>query len=225
MKILTIETSTEACSVALRVGEQVRELLEIAPRGHAERVLPMAGQLLREAGLGPADLDAVAFGRGPGAFTGVRIAVSMVQGIAFAANLPVIGVSTLAAVALQAARVHRAQEVAVALDARMGEVYWCLYRVDVGQVPCALVEECVSPPASVPVAPGGPWLAAGSGWQVHGEALAERVAVSARDPGLLPRAGDMAWLAGYAWQAGEAVPASAALPVYLRDEVAQPAAR
>ena len=119
MKLLAFETATEACSVALWIDGCVRERFELAPRRHAELALPWADALLREAGIAKSQLDAIAVGRGPGAFTGVRLAIAIAQGIALALERPVVGVSTLAALAMQA----DGDRVLAAIDARMGEVY------------------------------------------------------------------------------------------------------
>lgn len=123
-KILAIDTATENCSVALLVNDRVISRSEVAPRDHTKKVLPMVDEVLKEAGLTLQDLDALAFGRGPGSFTGVRIGIGIAQGLAFGAELPMIGVSTLAAMAQASYRLHGATNAAVAIDARMGEVYW-----------------------------------------------------------------------------------------------------
>ncbi|UCE90616.1 MAG: tRNA (adenosine(37)-N6)-threonylcarbamoyltransferase complex dimerization subunit type 1 TsaB, partial [Pseudomonadota bacterium] len=128
MKLLAIETATEACSVALAVDGDVRDRFEIAPRGHAGLVLPMAKALLAEAGLGLRELDALVFGRGPGAFTGLRIAAGVVQGLAYGAELPVVPVSSLATLAQGVSAQTGASDVLAVFDARMGEVYWGAFR-------------------------------------------------------------------------------------------------
>ncbi|MGB5065729.1 MAG: tRNA (adenosine(37)-N6)-threonylcarbamoyltransferase complex dimerization subunit type 1 TsaB, partial [Candidatus Competibacter sp.] len=146
MKLLALDTATDACSAAVWVDGVVHERYELAPRRHAALILPMIEAVLAEAGLRPAQLDAVAFGRGPGAFTGVRIAVGIAQGIAFAADLPVVPVSTLAALALGVGRETGHARLAVALDARMSEVYWGTYVVTADDAEL-LGEERVCAPA------------------------------------------------------------------------------
>ena len=214
-KILALETATEGCSAALVIGDQVLERFEVAPRGHSQRILPMADELLAEAGLGVGQLDAIAFGRGPGAFTGVRIAVGVAQGIAFGAELPVLPVSTLAALAQGA----EADRVLAAIDARMDEVYWGAFQRNTDGLMLSCGEECVSAPGEVPVPDGDGWLGVGSGWQAHGDALAARLPVTGQVGDALPRAAAVALLGQAALAAGQAVDAEAALPVYLRDRV------
>nr|VFJ43097.1 MAG: tRNA threonylcarbamoyl adenosine modification protein YeaZ [Candidatus Kentron sp. FM] len=142
MKILAIDTATDACSVALHLDGDYREIHELAPRRHAEILLPRIRTLLSEAALSLRDLDALAFGRGPGAFTGVRIATGVIQGLAFGADLPVVPISSLHALAQGAWRERGEGNVLAAFDARMGEVYWGAYRLDAagdnegGTLPC-----------------------------------------------------------------------------------------
>ena len=217
MNLLALDTATEACSAALYHDGSVTARYVIAPRDHTRLVLPMIEGLLGDAGLAPCDLDALAFGRGPGSFTGVRIATSVVQGIALGADLPVVGVSSLAAIAQRAWREHHARSVLACLDARMSEVYWGVYRVDAGGVMQPEGDEHLSAPASVEVANG--LFAAGPGWDAYAE-LARHDAPGGSDHGLLPHAQDMLTLALPVLAAGAAVAAHAALPTYLRDEVA-----
>lgn len=221
-RILALDTATEACSVALLDGDTLYARYRVAPREHAQLVLSLVAEVLAEAGLALADMDALAFGRGPGGFTGVRIATSVVQGLAFAVARPVVPVSTLRALAQGQVRECHAEAVAAAIDARMGEVYFGLYVRD-GQGLMRLVgEERVCVPEQVPAAPEGPALVgAGSGWQAYGEALGAALPKAVPVAGeRYPDARDIAQLAAADFAAGLAVPAEQAQPVYLRDQVA-----
>ncbi len=222
MKILAIETSTEACSAALLIDGHTAEEFQVVPRGHAELILAMVDRLLAQAALRPADLDAVAFGRGPGAFTGLRIATGVVQGIAFAAELPVSPVSTLAAIAQGAYRERGATRVLAAIDARMQEVYFGPFVVESGLM-VAAGEEVVSPPERVPRPEGEGWHGAGTGWGTYREPLMARLgsAVTSSEGERLPHAADVAALAVREVSRGNVVAAELAMPVYLRDQVVQ----
>jgi tRNA threonylcarbamoyladenosine biosynthesis protein TsaB len=225
MRVLAFETSTDACSVALALGDEVAEEHEVAPRRHAELVLAMADRLLARAGLAPRDLDALAFGRGPGSFTGLRIAAGVVQGVAFAADLPVAPVSSLRALAQGAWRERGARGVVVAVDARIGEVYWGAYRLGVDARMEVIVDDRLGRPDTVamPAEAGLDWLGAGSAWAVHGQALGSALegVVREREPGRLPHALDVVTLALPLLRAGQGVSAERALPVYLRERVTQ----
>lgn len=220
--LLALDTATEACSVALLHDGRVLSHYEVIPRLHAQRLLPMIQTLLSEAGIALTAVDALAFGRGPGAFTGVRIAVGVIQGLAFALERPVLPVSTLATIAQRAHREQSAEQVAVAIDARMDEVYWGCYRAQQGEMQLA-GSEAVLPPEQVqlPLGSSGEWFGAGTGWG-YGSRLA--VQPAAADSTLLPHAEDLLTLAGFAWRRGEAVDADQAQPIYLRDNVATPKA-
>lgn len=220
--LLALDTATEACSVALLHRGGVLSHYEVIPRLHAQRLLPMIQGLLDEAGIALSALDAIAFGRGPGAFTGVRIAIGVVQGLAFALERPVLPISNLSVLAQRAHREQGVSQVAAAIDARMDEVYWGCYRLEGGEMRLAGAE-AVLPPEQVglPRATEGDWFGAGTGW---GYAARMPVSVAAQDAGLLPHALDLLTLAGFAWQRGEGVPAEQAQPVYLRDKVATPKA-
>ncbi len=225
MNLLAIETATDCCSCALTAAGTLRWRELHTPRGHAERVLAMIDALLAEAGLEAAALDGIAFGRGPGSFTGLRIAAGVAQGLAWARGIPVAPVSTLQALALAAARRHGATRVLAALDARMGEVYWGSYT---GGGPLeAAGPERVCPPEAVEVPAEDGWLGAGPGWGRHGEALRARLGdrVAAIEPELLPSARDLLAPAAEALRRGRGVGAGDALPVYLRDRVAAPRSR
>lgn len=222
LRILAVETSTEACSVALLVGDEVRERFEVAPRQHARLLLPFAASLLAEAQLQPAGLDAIAFGRGPGSFTGLRIAAGMAQGIAFGADLPVVALSTLAVLAQGTMREQGAVRVLAALDARMQEVYWGAWQRQADNTLELVGRERVCAPADVEALPDAGWYGAGSGWQTYGSVLQQITGLSdARIfPQQLPHAADLAQLAVAVVEAGAALPPEQAAPVYLRDNVA-----
>lgn len=218
--LLALDTATEACSVALLHEGKVLSHYEVIPRLHAQKLLPMIKQIMADAGVALSAVDAIAFGRGPGAFTGVRIAIGVVQGLAFALDRPVLGVSNLAALAQGAWRRQGEAQVAAAIDARMGEVYWGCYQAQQGEMRL-LGAEAVLPPhaAGLPADNLGAWYGAGTGW-VYAEQLA--VKPQAFDDTALPHAQDVLELARFAWARGEAIGAEQAQPVYLRDNVATP---
>ena len=222
MKLLAIETSAEACSAALLVGGAVRERFEVQPQRQSELILPMMDGLLAEAGLSITALDALAFGRGPGSFTGVRIAAGVVQGAAYAADLPVVPVSTLAALAQGHWRVAGHARVLVAADARMNEVYWAACAADAAGVMRVVGNEIVCPAADVPVPSSGGWEGIGSGWPAYGETLLARLGDRLRQvcPTVHCHAQDVAAIAAADFAAGRCLAAASALPVYLRDQVA-----
>lgn len=232
MTILAIDSTTEACSVALIDGSQVQSLYELAPREHSQRLLPMVDQLLTQANISLADLEAIAFARGPGSFTGLRICVGLVQGLAFGADLPVIAVSSLAALAQTAVDEGLATEqqiIASAIDARMDEIYWQCFRQQNGLV--LAIDETSSEQLNTPeqlILPNpaivvdnsmaADMVAVGTGWQ-----YAERVPsqpFTIADAMLLPKASAVARLAQRDWQQGASIPADQAAPSYVRNEVA-----
>lgn len=217
--ILALDTATEACSAALFVQGDVTSRCQVDPRGHARNLLPMIEALLSEAGLKLKQLDAIAFGRGPGSFTGLRIAAGVTQGLAFAVGLPVIPVSTLATLAQGSGN----DEVLAAIDARMHEVYWCAFRRDRDGVMQPVVEEAVCPPDGVTCPGRGEWQARGSGWKTYGEALNNHCTgrILQYEPEALPHAADMIPLALQLYRQGRTVGAEQAVPVYLRDQVVQ----
>lgn len=220
MKLLAIDTTEDACSAALLVDGGVDERFELAPRRHSELILPMMDVLLTEAGLGLRDLDALAFARGPGAFTGLRIAASIVQGAALGADLPVVPVSSLQALAQGAWREQARGASLCAFDARMGEVYWGAFRVEQG-VARAVGEEHVSAPDRVELPAGADWSGAGSGWAAYPDMVGAGLAGAPPAlAGLMVHAADVAVLAEQLFAAGHAVAPGEALPVYLRDQVA-----
>ena len=221
MKILAIETATETCSVALLDQGKVLEQFELAPRKQTERVLPMVSALLAEAGVSRTQLDAVAFGHGPGAFTGVRVAVSVAQGLAFALDRPVLGVSTLASAALCGFDKGIEGPLLVAFDARMGELYLGAYRRAGDNHLETLLPDCLAHPEALPVLPHGLRGGAGSGGLYRQALQAREPALANWDDTLHPRAATVARLAWPRLAAGEGVAAEKAMPVYLRDRVVQ----
>ena len=205
MRFAAIETSTEWCSVALWSDGEVAALERRAGNRHSELALPMLEQLLKGS-----SIEAVAFGAGPGAFTGLRIACALAQGLAFARNLPVIGISTLEALAQESG----AARVVACIDARMSEVYYAALEKRAGRWHEAIAAQCVAP-KSAPRPPGEGWVGCGNGFAVYGNMGMSRVF-----PDLHPTALAVAQLAAPRFAAGEGVDAAQALPVYLRDKVA-----
>ncbi|MCC6301863.1 MAG: tRNA (adenosine(37)-N6)-threonylcarbamoyltransferase complex dimerization subunit type 1 TsaB [Gammaproteobacteria bacterium] len=227
MKLLAIDTSTIACSAALFDGGDPRERFEIAPREHADLLLPMVDALLAEAGWSREQIDVIAFGRGPGAFTGLRIAAGVAQGIAFGLDIPVVPVSTLAALAHGAMREGGGTRVLAAMDARMREIYWGAYELEGGGRLVARGAEQVCAPMDARLPVGEGWFGAGDAWDVYGDILRLRLGprLAGWDAGRYPRARDIALLAAPVYMEGGGLPPEQALPVYLRDNVAQPKKR
>jgi tRNA threonylcarbamoyladenosine biosynthesis protein TsaB len=223
MKLLAIETATEACSAALYLDGEIRLRSQVEPRRHAELILGMMDELLAEAGLRLTQLDGLAFGRGPGSFTGVRIATGVVQGAAFGADLPVVPVSTLAALAQGCFRHSGARRILPAYDARMQELYWAAYTVDGNDRVQLVGEEQVASVDEVTLPEGGGWHGVGSGWLSYGEQLAQRLGpnLEGYSGEQLCSAQDVATLGVAGLAAGQMVSAEQALPVYLRDQVAR----
>lgn len=221
MKILAIDTSTEACSAALIATDEIISCYELAPRMHAELILPMIDSLLSEAGLTFSQLDGLAFGRGPGSFTGLRIAAGVIQGIAFGADLPVVPVSSLAALAQGAHRLLGVDKVLAGFDARMQEIYWSMYQADVNGLVKISGEEVVCKPDEIPLPDGLNWTGVGSAWQVYNKELQQRLQHSAHDwhGDYYPHAQDIVSLGIDLYRQGKGVSAEHAMPVYLRDNI------
>lgn len=220
-KILAIDASTESCSAALLVNDEMYEHSEIVPRKHTELILPMVDKVMTEAGCQLNQLDALAFNRGPGSFTGVRVSTSVTQGLAFAIDLPVIPVSGLAAVAQGEWRKSRSENVLVVMDARMHEVYWAYYQFKQGYMKL-LGEEHVSPVSAISKPTTGEWMATGNGVSVYNKdmsLLAGSVTVTQPVEQMLPLARDVAELAKFEYLAGNTLSAMDAQPIYLRDKV------
>lgn len=233
LTLLALDASSSACSAALLRREsgkndQLISRFELTPRAHTRRLLPMVDEVLAEAGVSPAELDAVAYGHGPGSFTGLRIAAGTAQGLAFGLECPLIGISTLQALALGAHRRHRFHYLFTVLDARMGEVYAAAWQCRDGEV-VALMEEALLTPQRLCVPDIGnnsgcddpEWVGVGSGWNLGSDMPAETLAAMSQ---YLPdddaAAEDITLLAAKAFTAGEGRAAHEAQPVYLRDQVA-----
>ncbi len=214
--ILAIETSSELASCALLSGDTVLARESSGVRTHSQAILPMVQELLAKAGVTLAQCDAIAFGAGPGSFTGVRTACGIAQGLAYGAGLPVLPLVTLDAMALACRQQTGATEVLAVLDARMGEVYWAQYRGDTviaGPALCA-------PADLVPVAVDGALTACGNGFEAYPDAFAGRPYAAGALGAIMPHARQVAQLAVAALAAGAAVPAAQAQPLYLRNKIA-----
>jgi len=218
MKILAIETATEGCSVALWLDGEVCERFEVAPRGHAARVLPWAEALLAEAGVSRSALDVIAVGRGPGAFTGVRLAVAIGQGLAMGLDIPLLGISSLAAMAQAAS----GQRIVAAIDARMREVYVGHFERDASGLMRAVGEELLLSPDRVTAPVGAGWRGVGSGFAAEDGLLSRRLSgcLDSIDPIALPRATAVALLAADQRAVDDAGPPESVAPAYLRNQVA-----
>ena len=223
MRILAIDTATEACSAALWNDGNTCAHFELCPREHTQRILPIVQDILTQGGVSLTDLDALAFGRGPGSFTGVRIGIGIAQGLALGAELPMIGVSTLATMAQGAWRKQGASRVLAAIDARMGEVYWAEYQRDAQGVWHGEATEAVLTPEAVQQRLSeleGEWATVGTGWAAWPDMTqGANVTLSDGDV-LLPEAEDMLPIACQLLEQGKTVAVDKAEPVYLRNEVA-----
>jgi tRNA threonylcarbamoyladenosine biosynthesis protein TsaB len=220
MNLLAIETATEACSAALLCGERLLERSEIAPRRHAELILPMIESLLAEAGIARTQIDGIAVGRGPGAFTGVRLAISVAQGLALALDVPVVPVSSLAALAQDAP--DQGAAILAVIDARMGEVYAGTYTRNGRGLVEAIGAETVGTAHELELPQSTQCCIVGSGWDAYREAIAARLPAPPifADGARFPQARAVAHLAAPRFAEGHAVAPELALPVYLRDKVA-----
>ena len=223
MKLLAVETATEACSAALLCDGELLERFQLAPKIHTKLLLPMIDSLMAEAFLKPNQLDVLAFGCGPGSFTGVRIATGVIQGIALGLDLPVAPVSTLAAIAQEFFVRNSAIDVAfTAIDARMNEIFWGIYQKNSLGLAQLQGEESVTPASEI-VRSGVKGAGIGTGWLTYRDILCERLADSVVhiETDNLPRASAIAVLGERVFRNNQAVPVEKALPVYLRNKVAK----
>jgi tRNA threonylcarbamoyladenosine biosynthesis protein TsaB len=224
MRIIALDASTELCSVALGDGAHWQERVERAGQRHSELLLPMVRALLAEAGNSLSDVEGIAFGAGPGSFTGLRIACGVAQGLAFGAGLTVVGVSTLEAMAETARVQHGATRVVAALDARMHEIYVAAYEYD-GARWREIVEPVAIDPLSAPLPPGGGWVGVGAGFAAYPQ-LEQRLEqlLASCEENIAPSAVAIGTLALPRFRAGQGVHARDAVPIYVRQRVALTAA-
>lgn len=220
-RILAVDTATEACSVALLCDGEIISRFAISPREHTQKVLPMVEEVLLQAGITLHQLDALAFGRGPGSFTGVRIGVGIAQGLALGANLPMIGISSLMTLAEGAYRISGQSKVLTAIDARMSEVYCAQYqRTEDGIWLGEESEAVMSPDAFRDKMTGlkGQWVSAGTGWRAYAQLQdSELILIDSKVE--LPAAQDMLPIAERLWLAGKMQSVEDVEPTYLRNEV------
>ena len=218
--ILAIETSSELASCALLRGDVVLSRASSGVRTHSQSILPLVQELLAEAGIALADCDAIAYGSGPGSFTGVRTACGIAQGLAYGAGLPVVPVVTLDAMALACQQQHGAQRVLTVLDARMGEVYWAQYDLadDVQTALSPVLPPALGAPGAV--APDGDVVACGNGFAAYADELAALSCAATADTAIMPHAIQVGQLAQRAFAAGQTVTAAQAQPLYLRNKIA-----
>jgi tRNA threonylcarbamoyladenosine biosynthesis protein TsaB len=223
MNLLAIDTSSNACSVALRAGNNVTLNHVVKPREHTRILLPMIEELLRDAGMDLVDLDCIILGNGPGSFIGMRIAASVAQGMAFGADLRIVPVSSMAAIAAETFSIHDETHVIVAQDAHMNEVYLAAFSRGPSDLPVA--ERKVILHAATDIidgVPSGDVLAAGAGWQRYPELFERNKSVLTRQADILyPNARHLLTLGQRAWDAGEAVAPHEIIPEYVRMKVAE----
>jgi tRNA threonylcarbamoyladenosine biosynthesis protein TsaB len=222
MNLLAIECSTEVLSVAAYAGGEIRERLEDGGRRHGDRLLVLIDAVLADARLSKLDLSAIAFGCGPGAFTGVRMAVAAAQGIAYGLGIPAVPVSSLAALAQEGFESGAATPILALADARMGEVYAGFFEVDSDGLVQAVAEECLSRPEALQLPGDDVWCAVGPGLHAYRSALESRFGyrLDAIERSTFPQASAIARLGARAMRAGQTVSARGAMPVYLRNKVA-----
>ena len=219
LKLLALETATDACSVALYVDGAIAQRHELAPRRHTQLLLPMVRELCAEAGLAPGGLDAIAVGIGPGAFTGVRVATAIAQGLACAHDLPVVPVSTLAALAQGGFRLTGVRMQLATLDARRHELYWASYAIDAADLAQAPGDERVTRAVDLVLPTAERWCAVGTGWGVHAQDMAGSWPDLGHLPLLYPEAQDVAVLGVAGLRAGRQLSPAELTPTYLRAPV------
>ena len=221
MKLLAIDTSSDACSVALQSGEEIIERHVVQPREHTRILIPMIYALLKDTRTTLPDLDAVVLGNGPGSFIGMRIGASVAQGICHGAALQIVPVSSLAAIAAEVIEAHDAAHILVAQDARMHEVYFGRFHADAERLPVADGQEAIYGIGTLDV-PGGDYVAAGAGWNKYPDLLAQNGHLLAATAEIVyPRARHLLRLGCRSLQAGHAIPPGELVPAYVRSKVAE----
>ncbi len=217
MRILAFDTALSACSVALGEDKQYVTRFELAPRQQAKHILPFIEQVLDQAKLSLHQLEALAFTAGPGSFTGIRLAASIAQGLAFALNIPLLPISTLRAMAQTAYTQFHAQRVAVAVDGQAGEIYWGIFQNKEG-IMQPLVPDTRCRPDTLPLIDLSEAIGVGDGWQVYNEALSGQIQhLTAVEALFYSYAEDIAKLAMADMAHGLSITADAVLPLYLHD--------
>lgn len=227
MNYLALDASTEACSVALQVNDKIFSRYDICAQSHSLHLLPMVDEVLKEANIKLTDLDGLIFGQGPGSFTGVRIGVGVAQGLAFSANLPVVGVSSLQAMAQLAYIQYDEKQVVAAIDARMAEVYNGCFTLNESNIMQAQQDEAVTPPEhlaeNLASVVNKPFYAVGTGWDAYPEKLGDHLLSLKENAGspdiLFPSAEAMLLIGIAKLSQGQGVSAENAQPVYVRDTV------
>lgn len=225
MNTLALDTSSNALVLGLQTGEERFDRFDIVDRSHSREILPALYELLAEADLTMPELDLIVYGQGPGSFTGLRIAVGVVQGLAYGLNIPVVPVSTLACLAQAEYREYGDEKIVVALTARKQEVYFGMYEVDAG-IARPVCDETVIDVDDVPPATGDGWVGVGSGWNLK-EKLESSLGTSMQNvrTEVWPRSVDLLDLGLARFRQGDVIPANEATPEYLREQVAQRADR
>jgi tRNA threonylcarbamoyladenosine biosynthesis protein TsaB len=222
MNLLALDASSDYCSCAVSIGDREHNTIvsrcQHAPRQHGDLILTQADAVLAEAGIAPAELDAIVFSRGPGSFTGVRIACSVAKGIAYGLNIPLVPVSTLQLMAQSAYASQGLTHVAVGIDARMKEVYWCCHVLDKAGYMKPVQDEAVILPELVDC-PEGEWIGVGNGWTAYGDALPKRTQISQFHDDIEPCAQHLLPMAWQLLAEGQTVSAEQAEPIYLRSQV------
>jgi len=215
MNILAFDTATSACTVALLAHGEIRERFEIAPQRHAELILPMIDELLKEAGISLRQLDAIAVGQGPGSFMGVRIAIGIAQGLAFGADLPVIPISTLQILAQTAYQQTHRPDIIAGWDARMLAIYWGIYRLGDHQIMRSVQKDALNPPHELKIPDPFDGLLAGNAWQIYRSSLSLPSSVEILD--IYPHARAIIPIAEILYREGKVQTPLEIEPVYLRN--------